>query len=511
MSKQRQPNNLAEISDNKRARQMRRAEHFRRAQSTTSIYFLLWAIFTALSLMIVLSVAISQRFALTQTYKGQASREVTEKGKQIEREILGGAPEWTNGNFSGYVRLLSQVHNVQLYVLDKEGNVLFPQEPNFDVNAPEIEEQFHLSSEMQVLLDNLAQAKEDYTVYEGDGVYVYAARVELYKGVESYLYVGKSLDLIEMVSARMNSRVVLSSIFVFVLSFAVTSAVSGWVTNPLTEMTRKARRLAQGNFDVDFRGEIYGKELVELAEALNFARDELSKTDRMQKDLIANVSHDFKTPLTMIKGYASMIMEISGDVPEKRNKHAQVIVDEADRLASLVNDVLDLSKISSGIEGLKNSHFDMSAHLEETLGRFDYLKETKGYCFVTEIDEDLFTHGDEMKLGQVLYNLIGNAVNYTGEDKTVYIKLKKETDDTFRFSVTDTGKGIKPEEIPEIWNRYYRSTDTHKRPVSGTGLGLSIVKTILEKHEFLFGVESEVGKGSTFFVIFPLSENRLNA
>ena len=503
MSEQRQPNNLAGRTERKRARKMRRTERFRRAQSSTSVYFLLWAIFTALSLMIVLSVAVSQRFVLTQTYKGQASREVTEKGKQIERDILSGAPDWAGGNFSGYVRLLSQIHNVELYILDKDGNVLFPQEPNFDFNAPELEEQLDFSSEMQVLLNNLAQSKESYTVYEGNGVYVYASRVELYKGVESYLYVGKSLDLIQTVSARMNSRVVLTSIFVFVLSFAVTSAVSGWFTNPLTEMTKKARRLAQGDFDVDFRGEMYGKELVELAEALNFARDELSKTDRMQKELIANVSHDFKTPLTMIKGYASMIMEISGDIPEKRNKHAQVIVDEADRLASLVGDVLDLSKISSGIEELKMTTFDISAYVDEVLGRFDYLKETKGYRFVTEIDEDLYTHGDEIKLGQVLYNLIGNAVNYTGDDQTVYVRLKKEGNSACRFSVTDTGKGIKPEEIPEIWNRYYRSSETHKRPVRGTGLGLSIVKTILERHGFAFGVESEVGKGSTFFVVFP--------
>ena len=125
---------------------------------------------------------------------------------------------------------------------------------------------------------------------------------------------------------------------------------------------------------------------------------------------------------------------------------------------------------------------------------------------MTEIEEGLFTCGDEMKLGQVLYNLIGNAVNYTGDDQMVYVRLKQDTDTTFRFSVTDTGKGIKAEEIPEIWNRYYRSAETHKRPVRGTGLGLSIVKTILERHNFVFGVESEVGKGSTFYVVFPLAK-----
>ena len=505
MKVENQPNNPAEKPPKQpNVRRWRRFEKFRRTQNTTSVYFFLWAIFTAISLMIVLLTSVSQHFILTQTYKDQASREVTEKGKQIEREILTGTPEWAGGNFSGYVRLLSRLHDVQLYVLNEDGEVLFPQEPNFDTEAPEVEEHFDFSEDMKILLENLAETENGYTVYEANGVCVYASRVELYKDVDNYLYVGKSLDLVETVSHRMDLRVLLISIFVFMLSFAVTSAVAGWFTNPITEMTKKARRLAQGNFDVDFRGQNYGKEMVELADALNFARDELSKTDRMQKDLIANVSHDFKTPLTMIKGYASMIIEISGDVPEKRNKHAQVIVDEADRLASLVNDVLDLSKISSGIETLKSNVFDMSSYLDEVLSRFDYLKETKNYRFVTDIDKELYTCGDEMKLGQVLYNLIGNAVNYTGEDNTVYVRLKKENDATFRFSVTDTGKGIKPEEIPEIWNRYYRSAETHKRPVRGTGLGLSIVKTILERHGFAFGVESEVGKGSTFYVIFPI-------
>ena len=102
----------------------------------------------------------------------------------------------------------------------------------------------------------------------------------------------------------------------------------------------------------------------------------------------------------------------------------------------------------------------------------------------------------------MLYNLIGNAVNYTGEDKTVTVRLYGENG-IVHFTVTDTGKGISPEEIDTIWERYYRSRETHKRPVKGTGLGLSIVKTILTKHRFAFGVRSEVGKGSTFYVDFP--------
>lgn len=508
MKKKKQPKEQRASVKARSERRVKRREEYRRKQSSTSIYFLLWTVFTALSLLIVLFCTFTQQLILSQSYKDEASREVSEKGRQIENAILSGTPDWAGGNHSGFLRFLSRNYDVRVYILNEEGEVLFPQEQNFDPNAPEIEEQMDFSEEMGTLLTNLEESETNYAVYESGDEYVYASNVELYQNVNTYLYVGKSLDLIQTATARMNVRMGLIAVFVFVLSFAVTSAVAGWLTKPITEMTKKAGQLAQGDFNVDFHGADYGQEMVELAETLNFARDELSKTDRMQKELIANVSHDFKTPLTMIKAYASMIMEISGDIPEKRNKHAQVIVDEADRLTSLVSDVLDLSKISSGIESLKCSTFDMSAYTYEILDRFAYLKETQEYTFVTDIDEDLYTNADEMKIGQVLYNLIGNAVNYTGENKTVYVRLKKDSPATFRFAVTDTGKGIKPEELADIWNRYYRSAEMHKRPVKGTGLGLSIVRTILEKHNLQFGVDSEVGKGSTFYVIFPLAAEK---
>ncbi len=479
---------------------------FQVRQNATSIYFLLWAIFVALSFVIVLFSVFMQQFILSQSYKEQAAREIAEKGRKIESAILAGPPSWTGGNYSGYIRILSRNYNVTIYVLDEKGTLLFPLEPNFDPNAPEVEATLDFSEEMKIILSQLGG--NDNTMYATNDGYVYASRMEMLPDLTAYLYIVQSLEFLQTANARMNVRMILVSIFVFLLSFAITSAVAGWFTNPITEMTEKARRLARGEFDVDFHGMNYGKEMVELAEALNYARDELSKTDRMQKELIANVSHDFKTPLTMIKGYASMIIEISGNIPEKRNKHAQVIVDEADRLASLVSDVLDLSKISSGIEALKMNEVDMSAYTYEILDRFAYLRETKGYKFVTEIEDGLFTSADEGKIGQVLYNLIGNAVNYTGEDNTVYVALKRDSPTTFRFSVRDTGKGIKPEEISGIWDRYYRSKDNHKRPVQGTGLGLSIVKTVLERHRFRFGVDSKVGEGSTFYVIFPLLDEK---
>ena len=473
-------------------------------QQSTSIYFLLWAIFSAFALLIVLLFGFSQQALLKRTYKDEAAREIADKGATIRKAVLDGPPEaFGKNNYNGYIRFLSVTYSVNVVVLDGEGNLLFPIDPNLDREDPAYKDHYDYSEEMALLLKHIQENKTETVVYEGEEEYVYGSEIHLLGNTEMYLYVGKSLELMHSAMRQMGMRTVLLATFVLILTFAIASAVAGWVVIPITEMTKKAHQLAEGDFSVDFHGNDYGTEMVQLADSLNFARDELSKTDRMQKELIANVSHDFKTPLTMIKGYASMIMEISGNNPEKRNKHAQIIVDEADRLASLVSDVLDLSKMTAGIAQLDIKKINLSTYLQTILERFAYLKDTQGYVFITDIDEGLFTQADESKIGQALYNLIGNAVNYTGEDKTVYVSLKKEGDGAFRFSVRDTGSGIKSEELGEIWDRYYRSSQSHKRPVQGTGLGLSIVKTVLQRHGFQFGVESAPEQGSTFYVVFP--------
>ena len=485
----------------------RKKRIYRRRQ--TSIYFLLWAVFSALALLIVLLFGITQQVMLTRMYRQEAHKELQEKGSAIERTVIN-PPAQFGGNKSALLRYLAAYYDVQAVILDESGNVLFPQEPEI---APAPEEEvpaIDFSDEIKRLLSELNKRGDRVALYEGDGEYVYGSSISLYEDSKVYLYVSTSLDLMDSVRHETSVRMVLVAVFVFILCFAIASAVAGWITKPITEMSEKARKLARGDFGVDFHDRDYSEEMLGLADALNFARDELSKTDTMQKELIANVSHDFKTPLTMIKAYASMIKEISGDIPEKREKHAQVIVDEADRLASLVADILDLSKIRSGINVMQLTEIDMSAYVEEILRRFDYLKETQGYVFEVDVEEGLYTRADEVKIGQALYNLIGNAINYTGEDKRVAISLKKTGENVFRFAVKDTGAGIKSEELATIWERYYRSSEMHKRPVKGTGLGLSIVKTVLEKHGFLFGVESREGEGSVFYVDFPLLDEPSN-
>ena len=483
---------------NRQSKEIRRQQREYRVRNT-SLFFMLWAVFTALSLFIVVLFGLSQGTTASRTYKRETSRQLLEQSEQIQADVIEVIENDETLAPSMAIRRLSIVYDVDIVILSEEGDVILPQR----MEGIDEEDEELFVEKLETLKGSLERNETDSVLYESVGEYVYGVRVELL-GQESYLYVTKSFVLTQAVSAELGIRTLIMCIFVFILSLALSGVVSGWFTKPIIEMKKKATALAHGDFNVDFHGDDYGQELIELADALNYARDELSKADDMQKELIANVSHDFKTPLTMIKAYASMIIEISGEIPEKRNKHAQVIVDEADRLTSLVTDVLALSKIRSGLETIKEDVFDMSAYVKDVLSHFQYLVEEHGYIFHTEIEKGLYTRGDEIKLGQVLYNLIGNAVNYTGDNKRVFVKLQRIASGVFRFSVTDTGKGIKEEDLATIWDRYYRSSETHKRPVQGTGLGLSIVKTVLERHHFMFGVNSEVGVGSTFYVDFPL-------
>lgn len=289
-------------------------------------------------------------------------------------------------------------------------------------------------------------------------------------------------------------QLIIISAVLLILAAALAAIISRRLSAPFIKMSQEAARLAEGKYDVNFSGGGY-READELATALNYAAAELGSLDTMQKELIANISHDLRTPLTMIKGYAEVMRDIPGEANEE---NLQVIIDETERLSSLVSDLLDISRLNGGGTTLNLEKFDLTAEIDAAMERYRHLVERDGYRIVFEHCESVTVRGDKIRLLQVIYNLINNAVNYTGEDKLVTV-TQTVTDSVCRISVTDTGDGIPPEQIEKIWDRYYRIKDHHKRSQVGSGLGLSIVRGILELHGGRYGVSSTTGGGSTFW------------
>lgn len=273
------------------------------------------------------------------------------------------------------------------------------------------------------------------------------------------------------------------------------------ISGPIEQMNEAAKLLAKGDYDADFSVRGY-LEVEELSDSLTRAAAELSQNDRLQKDLIANISHDLRTPLTMIVGYSEVMRDLPG---ENTPENVQVIIDETQRLTDLVNDLLDLSKLQAGTRRPVMERFDLTETVESVMSRYRKLTEKDGYRISLSVDRSVEVNADRTMILQVIYNLINNAVNYTGDDKTVSVVQRLSDDgERVRVSVTDTGEGIPADRIPYIWDRYYKIDKVHRRAMIGTGLGLSIVKWILESHHTTYGVESTPGEGSTFWFELPV-------
>lgn len=347
-----------------------------------------------------------------------------------------------------------------------------------------------------------ANENEPYVLSStADKKYLYYARI---MNDNAYLILLSDLTVLTATQKLLKSQMLLSAFIVFIVAFFASFIISKKLSEPIDKMSKVAESWAGGDESAVFDGGGY-KETDELASALNYAKSEINKSEKLRRDLLANISHDLKTPLTMIKAYAEMIRDISGDVKEKRTEHTNVIIGESDRLTSLVNDILKLSKMQSSVDLPVKKVFNLTEVVETVLYRFEAALEGKGYKINSELAPDVYTEADESKIESVVYNLVGNSINYTGEDKTVNVYLTVNGN-IATLEIIDSGSGIGKDKIDGIWDRYLRYSETHTRTVKGTGLGLSIVKAALEAHGLEFGVISRKDEGSNFFVKFIIAD-----
>ena len=283
---------------------------------------------------------------------------------------------------------------------------------------------------------------------------------------------------------------------VFALGLALLT--SRKISAPIIRLNQAAKRLGKGQFDVEFQGGGY-REIHELSDTMAQAARQLGRQDDLRRELLANVSHDLRTPLTMIIGYAEAIRDLPGeDTPE----NIQVIIDEAARLNQLVTDLLELSKLQAQSQPLDIQVFCLTDSVREALARLDKLASAAGYQVIFRQDREVYVRADELRLSQVIYNLVGNAIAHTGEDRRVVVDQLTRPG-FVRIQVTDSGPGVPPEERQLIWERYYKKSKNNRRPDMGSGLGLAIAKAALIQHGALYGVESGPDHGSIFWFELP--------
>lgn len=319
-------------------------------------------------------------------------------------------------------------------------------------------------------------------------------RAILEDGSEYYVLLNTLLTPVTSTVQTIRSELWVLTTALLLIGFLLSSILSRRISRPIIQTTEAARALSQGEFTPIRDANAY-REIAQLNRQLAQAARDLRKVEETQRELIANISHDLRTPLTLIEGYVEAMRDIPG---ENTPENLQVILDETHRLTTLVNAVLDYSRSQNAAPEGNSCRFSLTESIREILTRYVKLTEQDGYVIRFQQQREAFVRADPLKISQVVYNLINNALTYTGDDKTVTITQTIQNG-RVRLSVTDTGEGIEPEELPYIWNRYYRGKKPHKRAAVGTGLGLNIARSILDGYGMDYGAESTVGTGSTFW------------
>lgn len=291
---------------------------------------------------------------------------------------------------------------------------------------------------------------------------------------------------------------------VFVFSLIVLVFFTTIIYIPMRKITKATREYAGGNLkhviDVDKDDEI-GR----LAASLNLMASELSRSEENQKKFIANVSHDFRSPLTSIRGYLEAMVD--GTIPpEMHEKYLKIVLNETDRLTKLTNSLLTLNNLNMKGTVLEITDFDINKIIKNTAATFEGSCKQKQIRFQLVLTgQTLYVTADEEKIKQVLYNLIDNAIKFSNSDSTIKVETTEKNDKVF-VSVKDSGIGIPKDSLKLIWDRFYKTDISRGKDKKGTGLGLSITKEIINAHHENINVISTEGVGTEFIFTLPKSK-----
>ncbi len=309
---------------------------------------------------------------------------------------------------------------------------------------------------------------------------------------------------INTILRRTFSIVYLPCLVIIIISFIFIQIISKKVLSPVKKLSSVAQEYSKGNFNV--KTEIKSQDEVgQLAVSMEYMADELSKLEQYRRDFISNISHDFRSPLTSIKGYVEAIKD--GTIPvDKQDRYLDIILNETQRLTRLTTGLLDLNKLEEYGPYLKLKDFDLIEIIKPTLNTFEMkcIEKNIAIYLYNHVENTLVT-ADKTKIQQVIYNLIDNAIKFSPDGSAIRISVRG-VGDKAAVSVKDFGCGIEKEDLGHIWTRFYKTDSSRGRDKKGTGLGLSIVKEIITAHGETIDVISTPGSGTEFIFRLPLAK-----
>ncbi len=384
-------------------------------------------------------------------------------------------------------------------IISPSGAIIADSSAPLDVENPIVIEKF----------DPVGNSGRYYTIsnffgtFEEDVLSVAAPIVIDFK-VQGYVYIHSEVDEILSFANQLLNITYITLVILFLLSLIILIFFTNLVYIPLRKITKATEEYAEGNLHYQFQVDS-GDEIGYLAASLSYMASELARGEDDQKKLVANVSHDFRSPLTSIKGYSEAMLD--GTIPpEMHEKYLTIVRNESDRLIKLTNSLLTLNNLNTDGMILEKTDFDINEVIRKTAATFEGTCRQKRITLqLTLTGDKLYTHADVTKIQQVLYNLLDNAIKFSHKDSV--IKMESiEKHNKILVSVKDQGIGIPKESIRQIWDRFYKTDLSRGKDKKGTGLGLSITREIIRSHGENINVISTEGEGSEFIFTLPLSE-----
>jgi len=328
-----------------------------------------------------------------------------------------------------------------------------------------------------------------------EDVYIFAKMIT-YNNEKVMVLVSSGITPLDATISTIKSQYFLITGIIVAMTIVLAMILSRFIVKLIKDINAESKNLAKGAYDGSLI-KTGSKEFAELNDTLMAANEDINKAETAKKELLGNVTHDLRTPLTMIVGYGEMIR----DLPEENTEeNINVIIDEAKRLSTLVDDLIDISKAERIETELHKERTSLNSLLNEVYHQYEKHCEVQGIDLKLDVKEDVETDIDVHRIKQVLYNFVNNALNYNNKEyKEIIIGTEKLNDKTYRVYVYDNGEGIEEKDINNIWDRYYKVDKEHKRHHIGSGIGLSVARSLLEAHGMNYGVESEKDNYTKFY------------
>ncbi len=447
---------------------------------------------TTIVILIVASVVII--LSMRSSYELAARQDLINKAKILVNSIPMSATtvEERISQAVGLVENFADKDKYELMLIDTDGRIIVTSSGfAYDQNEP---------------LDDyyLAANNEDgsgwHIGYSANDEHVIAVTQIIY-GATGEIEALRLVSSLKNVDRRFSINIgIVAAVCVIILGFTVMSGLYfvRSIVIPIRNVNNTAQLISKGEYDVRINTS-YGDEIGELCGTINDMAAGLSKADRMKNEFISSVSHELRTPLTSIKGWGETLMAIGTKDEENFRKGLNIIINETDRLSYMVEDLLDFSRLQTGVIKLSKGIIDLRSELFESLATIEQRAARAGITFeVTAPEERVIIEADKNRLKQVFANILDNAVKYSNPGDSVAVELDVIGRDAY-VTVSDHGAGIPKEELPQVTNRFFKASNS----VTGSGIGLAVVKEIMSLHGGTIDIVSELSKGTTVTLGFP--------